>query len=193
MASNPISKITEEQYLAIDRAAEVRSEFVDGEMFAMAGGSMSHLRIQQNLAGELHAALRGNHCEALGFDCRIRVSSRAYVYADVTVVCGNPVMADGHNDILTNPVAIFEVLSPSTEKYDRGLKFQMYRTLDSLKEYLLVSQEQVHIEQYTRQPDGTWTFRDYQGPDAELKIDSIGVKIPLQGIYDRVDIPQATN
>ena len=83
---------------------------------------------------------------------------------------------------------IFEVLSPSTEKYDRGLKFQHYRTLDSLRDYILVNQEQARIEQFTRQPDGTWTFRDYQGPDEELKIDAIGVTIPLRRIYDRVSI-----
>jgi Uma2 family endonuclease len=102
-------------------------------------------------------------------------------------------MAGDQNDNLTNPVAIFEVLSPSTEKYDRGLKFQLYRTIDSLKDYVLVNQEQVRIEQFTRRPDGTWTLHDYQGSDAELKIDSIGVAIPLRRIYDRVSIPQATN
>jgi Uma2 family endonuclease len=192
VASNPVSKLTEEQYLAIERAAEFRSEFLDGEMFAMAGGSMSHLRLQQNLAGELHASLRGSQCEALGSDCRIRVSSQTYVYADVSVACG-PVMAGEHGDNLTNPVAIFEVLSPSTEKYDRGLKFQLYRTIDSLKDYVLVNQEQVRIEQFTRRPDGTWTLRDYQGPDEELKIDAIGVAIPLRHIYARVDIPPAAN
>jgi Uma2 family endonuclease len=192
MASNPVPKLTEEEYLAIERAAEFRSEFVDGEMFAMAGASTSHLRLQQNLAGELYACFRGNRCEAFGSDCRIRVSGQAYVYADVAVACG-PVMAGDQTDNLTNPVAIFEVLSPSTEKYDRGLKFQLYRTIDSLKDYVLVNQEQVRIEQFTRRPDGTWTLHDYQGSDAELKIDSIGVAIPLRRIYDRVSIPQATN
>jgi Uma2 family endonuclease len=94
--------------------------------------------------------------------------------------------ADEHDDILINPVAIFEVLSPSTEKYDRGLKFQLYRAIDSLKHYLLVSQDQVRIEQFTRQPDGIWTLRDCLGLDEELKIDSIGIAIPLRRIYERV-------
>ena len=190
MASNPVSKLTEEQYLAIERAEEFRSEFVDGEMFAMAGASMSHVRIQQDLAGELHASLRGSRCEALGSDCRIKVSGRAYLYADVSVACA-PATADEHDDSLTNPVAIFEVLSPSTEKYDRGMEFQLYRSIDSLRDYVLVDQEQVRVEQYTRQADGTWTLRDYQSPDEELKIDSIGVAIPLRRIYDRVGIPPA--
>ena len=154
MASNPVSKLSAEQYLAMERAAEFRSEFIDGEMFAMSGASMRHVRIQQDLAGELHASLRGSRCEALGPDCRIKVSGRAYLYADVSVACA-PTTADEHDDNLTNPVAIFEVLSPSTEKYDRGLKFQLYRTIDSLNDYILVNQEQVRVEQFTRHANGT--------------------------------------
>ena len=107
------------------------------------------------------------------------------------MACG-PTTADEHDDNLTNPVAILEVLSSSTEKYDRGLKFQLYRTIDSLNDYILVNQEQLRIEHYTRHADGAWTFRDYQGPDEELKVDSIGVAIPLRRIYDRVGIQPAT-
>jgi Uma2 family endonuclease len=193
VVSNPVSKLTEEQYLAIERAAEFRSEFLDGEMFAMVGGSNRHGLIQRNLFGELYMALRGGACGPFGSDSRVKVSSDAYVYPDVTVVCGRQRTADEHDDILINPVAIFEVLSLSTEKYDRGLKFQLYRTIDSLKDYVLVNREQVRIEQFTRRPDGTWTLRDYQGPDEELKIDAIGVAVPLRRIYDRIDIPPATN
>jgi Uma2 family endonuclease len=192
VASNPVSKLTEEQYLAIERAAEFRSEFVDGEMFAMSGGTNRHGLIQRNLFGELYLALRGGACGPFGSDSRVRVSSRAYVYPDVTVVCGEQQPFDEHDDILMNPVAVFEVLSPSTEKYDRGLKSRLYRSIDSLRDYVLVDQEQVRIEQYTRQADGTWTLRDYQVPDQELKIDSIGVAIPLRRIYDRVGILPAT-
>ena len=193
MPSDPVSKLTKEQYLAIERAAEFRSEFLDGEMFAMAGGSNRHGLIQRNLFGELYMALRGGACGPFGYDSRVRVSSEAYVYPDVTVVCGRQRTADEHDDILINPVAIFEVLSPSTEKYDRGLKFQLYRTIDSLKDYVLVNHEQVRIEQFTRQSDGTWTLRDYLGPDEELKIESIGAAIPLRRIYDQVDIPPAAD
>ena len=191
MASHPVSKITEEQYLSIERAADFKSEFLDGAMFAMSGASVSHVRLQQNLSGELHAVLRGSGCEALGSDIRIKVPSRAYLYADVTVVCGEPMMADDHDDNLTNPAVIFEVLSPSTEKYDRRLKFQRYRSIDSLQDYILVNQKEVRIEQFTRRSDGIWTLRDYQGPDEELKIDSIGVAIPVRRIYERVNIPPA--
>jgi Uma2 family endonuclease len=186
MATNPIPKISEEQYLAIERAAEFKSEFLDGEMFAMAGTSNTHLLLQTNLIVEVHPAVRDRGCVALGSDSRVKVSSRAYFYPDVSVVCGELVSADEHDDTLLNPVVIFEILSPSTEKYDRGLKFQHYRTLASLRDYILVSQEQIRVEQFTRQPDGTWTFRDYQSLDEQLKIASIGVDIALQRIYDRV-------
>ncbi len=111
-----------------------------------------------------------------------------YTYPDLTVICGTPLLADAQQDILLNPAIIFEILSPSTEKYDRGSKFRHYRTIESLREYVLVDQNQVQIEQYTRQPDNTWTLRDYQGLTAELKLDSIGVSLPLRRIYDRVDL-----
>jgi Uma2 family endonuclease len=188
MATNPIPKISEEQYLAIERAAEFKSEFLDGEMFAMAGTSNTHARLQRNLIGEFYAALRGTTCEVFGSETQVKVSSRAYFYADALVVCGEPATADEHDDNLLNPVVIFEILSPSTEKYDRGLKFQHYRTLASLRDYILVSQDQLRIEQFTREPDGTWTFRDYQRLDEQLKIASIGVDIALQRIYDRVAV-----
>ena len=192
MASNPLSKLSEEQYLAIERAAEFKSEFVDGEMFAMAGTSNAHALIQRNLLGELYMALRGGACGPFGSDSRVRVPGRAYVYPDVAVVCGPQPTTGENRDILIDPVAIFEVLSPSTEKYDRTVKSRLYRTIDSLKEYILVSQEELYIEQLSRQPNGLWTIRDYVRPEEELKIDSIGVVIPLRRIYDQVDIAPAT-
>ncbi len=176
----------------MERAAEFRSEFVNGEMFAMAGASVDHVRLQHNLSVELDAALRGSGCEVLGSDMRIMVSNRAYLYADVSVACA-PTTPDAHDDNLLNPLVVFEVLSPSTEKYDRGVKFRLYRTIESLKDYLLVSQDEIHVEHFTRQPDGTWSFHEYEGPNAELKIDSLGVTIPLGRIYARVTIPPATN
>jgi Uma2 family endonuclease len=112
VASNPVSKLTEEQYLAIERAAEFRSEFIDGEMFAMAGGLNRHGLIQGNLFGELYVALRGGACRPFGSDSRVRVSSQAYVYPDITVVCGRQRTGDEDDDILVNPVSIFEVLVP---------------------------------------------------------------------------------
>jgi Uma2 family endonuclease len=112
-----------------------------------------------------------------------------YTYADVSVVCGKPILADERQDILLNPSVIFAILSPSTEKYDRGVKFQHYRTIDSLKEYVLVDQDKVRIERYSRQPDNTWSLRDHRSLQEELKIESIGVSLPLSRIYDRVELP----
>ena len=190
MASNPVTKVTEEQYLEMDRAAEIRSEFLDGEMIAMSGGSMRHAQLQANLIGEFFAALRGADCRVYGSDFRVRVSkTRMYAYPDVSVVCGKPLLADEHQDILLNPKVIFEVLSPSTEKHDRGLKFRHYRTIDSLTDYVLVDQDQVRIEQYSREADSTWTLHDYQKADEGLKIASISVSLPLSRIYDRVELP----
>jgi len=157
----------------------------------MSGASRSHVLLQQNFAFELHGALRGGNCEVLGSDIRLKVSSRAYFYADVSVAGGQ--VADERDDNLTNPVVIFEVLSPSTERFDRDLKFQRYQSIDSLKDYILVSQEQVHIEHFTRQADGRWRLRHLRSRDEELKIDSIGVAIPIQRIYERVRIGRATD
>jgi len=190
MASNPVTKITEEEYLAMDRAAEVRSEFLDGEMWAMSGGSMQHSQLQANLIAELVAALRGTACRTFTSDLRVRViPHRMYAYPDVTVVCGKPLLADDRQDILVNPTAIFEVLSPTTERYDRGAKFRHYLTIDTLKDYILVDQFEMRIEQYTRGTEGAWMFRAYRQPHDELKIDSIGVALPLARIYDRVELP----
>lgn len=193
MASNPISEFTAEQYLALDRAAEFRSEFVHGRILAMAGGSNAHALIQGNLFAELHVALRSTACRPFGSDSRVMVSDEAYVYPDVTVVCTKQQSTGPDKDLLIDPVAIFEVLSPSTEKYDRSVKSRLYRGIDSLRDYILVSQEEIYIEQFTRAPNGVWTVRDYLDLGDELKIDSIGVSIPLQRIYDQVDIPPATD
>jgi Uma2 family endonuclease len=193
VASNPVTKVTEEQYLAMDRAAEFRSEFLDGEIIAMSGGSMRHADVQANVIGELFAALRGSDCRVYSSDFRVRVSkTRMYAYPDVSVVRGKPVLADERQDVLLNPAVIFEILSPSTEKYDRGVKFQHYRTIDSLKDYILVGQDAIRVEHYTRGDDNTWTLHDNQRLEEELKIASIAVSLPLSRIYDRVELPPAT-
>ena len=183
MASNPVSKLTEEEYLAIERAAEFRSEFLNGETFAMAGGTKQHGRLQGNLYSEIHALLRGSLCEVYSSDQRVKVSSSGfYTYPDISVVCGD---SDPASDIILNPIVICEVLSPSTESYDRGLKFQQHRTIESLKDYVLIDQNKIRVEHFTRQADNVWTLRDHRQLDEELKIDSVSVSIPLHRIYDR--------
>jgi Uma2 family endonuclease len=187
MASGPITKVSAEEYLALDRAAEFRSELLDGEMVAMSGGSLRHSELKINLAVSVHAAFRGSGCRVFDSDLRVRVSSRMYTYPDLTVVCGKPKLADERQDIVVNPTIIFEVLSPSTERYDRGIKFRRYREIESLTDYILVDQDQVRIEQYTRGEASTWTFRDYPAASETLRIESIGVSIPLAGIYEGIE------
>jgi Uma2 family endonuclease len=189
MASNPITKVTAEEYLAMDRAAEFRSEYLDGEIIAMSGGSMRHSELGTNLIGEVRAALRKTQCRTFTSDFRVRVSSRVYTYPDVTVVCGKPLLADERQDILLNPTVIFEVLSPSTEHYDRGVKFQQYREVESLQDYILVAQDEIRIEQYTRGDANTWTLRDYQRTEDVLRVASIGISVPLAAIYERIEFP----
>jgi Uma2 family endonuclease len=189
VASNPITKVTAEEYLALDRAAEFRSEFIDGEIIAMSGGSQRHSKLQINLALEVETALRGTPCQAFSADLRVRVSTRMYAYPDLTVVCGDLMLADGRQDILLNPKIIFEVLSPSTEYYDRGVKFRRYREVESLTDYILVDQDQARIEQFTRGDAHTWTFRDYQDASETLLIESIGVSLPIARIYERIEFP----
>lgn len=188
MASIPVTKVTEE-YLRLDRAAEVRSEFLDGEMWAMPGGSSWLSQIATNLTGELVAVLRGGKCRAFNSDLRVRVMpGRMYAYPDATVVCGEPRFTGDSQDILINPTAIFEVLSPGTESYDRGAKFRNYPTIETLKDYLLLDQSAMHVERYTRAADGTWTFRAYDKPEDQLKIESIGASISRARVYDGVEL-----
>jgi len=187
MASPPITKVTAEEYLALDRAAEFRSELLDGEMVAMSGGSRRHSRLKMKLAGEIYAALRGPSCQAFDSDLRVRVSSQMYTYPDLSVVCGKPMPGDDREDILLNPTVIFEVLSPSTEYYDRGIKFRRYREIEALRDYVLVDQDQIRIEQFTRGDANTWTFRDHQRPEDVLRIASIGISLLLASIYEGIE------
>jgi len=187
MASNPITKVTAEEYLAMDRASEFRSEFLDGEIIAMSGGSPRHSRLKMSLAIQIGTALRGTSSEAFDSDLRVRVSPRMYAYPNLTVVCGDLKLDTERGDVLLNPTAIFEVLSPSTEYYDRIVKFQHYREVESLQDYILVAQDRVRVEQYTQGVSNTWTLHDYQHPDDVLQIASIGISLTLAAIYERIE------
>lgn len=188
MASLPISKLTVEEYLEIERAAEVRSDFVDGEMFAMAGGSPRHLRLVGDLYLELRRCSEASSCEVFLSECRVRVSPRTYTYPDATIVCGGPAIFD-QRDSLLNPSAIFEVLSPSTEAYDRGLKSQRYRAMPGLGHYILIDQKQVHVEHYVRQLDG-WKLHDYSNLQDELTLPALPRAILLSRIYGGIDFAE---
>jgi len=186
MASLPIQRYTPEEYLEIERKAEFKSEYYAGEMFAMAGTSREHATIVFNLAGELRNILRGRPCEGFANDMRVQVGA-AYVYPDIVVVCDEQEYADTREDILLNPSVVIEVLSPSTEAYDRGLKFEQYRQIECLREYVLVGQDTMRIELFERQDDGRWLMTEVKGPENFLHLPSIDARIRLADIYERIE------
>jgi Uma2 family endonuclease len=171
------------EYLAIDEASEIRHEYVNGEVFAMAGGTLDHSRIGTNIARLLGNQLLGKRCAVFNSDARVRVRATGLAtYPDVTVVCG-AIERDPENEhTLTNPVVLVEVLSDSTEGYDREEKFSHYRRIPSLREYLLVSQRERLVEHLSRNADGTWTLRDVT-PPAIVELPSIGCALPLDEVY----------
>ena len=179
--------ITAADYLALERQAETKSEYLNGRIYAMAGASRNHNRITFNLARRIGNQLGGRRCEGYANDMRVKVNPTGlYTYPDVVVVCGEPRFEDQHVDTLLNPTVIIEVLSDSTESYDRGEKFAHYRALPSLSDYLLVAQDQPRIEHYQRQPDGRWLYSATDGLDAQVEITTIGCVLPLAEVYERV-------
>lgn len=183
--------ITAAEYLALERQAETKSEYWNGNIYAMSGASLKHNRIVAGLATTLGAQLRRKSCEPFFGDMRVKVSPTGlYTYPDVIVVCGEPQLEDDQLDTLLNPKVIIEVLSESTEKYDRGDKFAHYRALDSLTDYLLVAQNQPCIEHFQRQADGSWRYSAAQGLEAEIAIPSVGCELLLAEVYERVTFPE---
>jgi len=178
-----------EEYLELERRAETRHEFVDGIIYAMAGESLSHSRICINLAGEVRAQLKGKNCEALSPNMKVRAESKGmYAYPDLTIVCGKPLFHDRQRDVLLNPKVIIEVLSPSTEIYDRTTKFQKYRLgSPTLTDYILVSQDKAFVEHFSKQTDGNWIYRSYGEIEDFLRIETIEIELSLREIYDRVE------
>jgi Uma2 family endonuclease len=192
MATYPKTFLTPEQYLEIDRKAEFKSEYYLGEMFAMGGAREAHNLIVWNLGAELHQQLRNRPCRAYLTDMRVRVNATGlYTYPDAAVVCGEPQFLDEMRDTLLNPSLIVEVLSPSTELYDRGRKFEHYCSLASVSEYLLVSSERVRAELFTRQSDGRWLLTVVGRPEDSLDLQSVGAHLALADLYERVDLPSA--
>jgi Uma2 family endonuclease len=180
--------LSPEEYLTRERKAAFRSQFYRGEMFAMAGGSPRHSLITANVIRELGSALKGRPCTAYDSNLRIRVSTTGlYTYPDASVICGKLEFDDEHRDTVLNPTVLVEVLSPSTEAYDRGKNFGHYRQLPSLQEYVLVEQDGPRVERHARNADNTWTVTFKSGRDQSLELVSIGVALRLAEIYDKVD------
>ncbi|GAA5526450.1 Uma2 family endonuclease [Herpetosiphon gulosus] len=187
MSAESISSMTIEEYLAGERTSPAKHEFLNGQVYALAGASRNHNLIVVNLIAELHSQLKQRSCSVFPSDLRIKISATGlYTYPDVSVVCGETWFDDSHQDTLLNPTLIIEVLSPSTEHYDRGGKFQHYRQIPSLREYLLVAQDPYHIEHYSRQAANQWLLSEIDDPQAVLELRSIQCRLTVQEVYAKI-------
>lgn len=186
---NTTTLLSPEEYLAAERKAETRSEYVDGEVCPMTGASINHIKIVANLTAELVLQLRPRPCSVLPSEMKVRLpDDRKFFYPDISVVCGEPQFHDERRDVILNPLLVIEVLSPSTYGFDRGAKFHAYQTIESLREYLLVEQHRHFVEQYVRQTDGSWTYRAAAGLDGSVSLPSIECTLNLNAVYDKVDL-----
>lgn len=184
MTSAPALKLSAEQYLAMDRASEQRHEYLNGEVFAMGGATFRHNQLVSRLLVALDSRIRGQGCQTTANDLRVQIAETGlYAYPDLVVVCGEPRFADSELDTLLNPRVLVEVLSESTEAYDRGLKFAHYRTLTALQDYVLVAQDQHSAERYSRIENHRWEYWASSGVGDRLFLPSLGCEIPLGEIY----------
>lgn len=193
MASLSNYYLSPEEYLAIERRAEFKSEYVDGVVYAMSGASVRHNLIVSNLIVTLGSQLRGSSCSVFPSDLKVRVpSGRSYFYPDVSVICGEIEFGDDQSDIVSNPLVVIEVLSESTAAFDRGKKFQSYQQIESLREYLLVSQDEQVVEHYLRQDDGHWLYTRAAGPDESVELPTVNCLLTLRDVYDKVTRTEPT-
>lgn len=189
MSVQPQPQLSPQDYLAWEREQETRHEFLDGEIFAMTGASRKHNLVCVNIVASLHAQLRGTPCEVYGNDMRVKVSETGmYTYPDIVAACTEPAFEDAELDTLLNPLLIVEILSDSTERYDRGAKFLHYRTLASLQDYLLVAQDVRRVEHYVRQDGNRWLLSEYLDPEAAIPLASIDCTLLVGDVYERVSL-----
>jgi Uma2 family endonuclease len=185
------TRYTIQEYLRFEEKATERHEFHDGEILAMSGGTYAHSRINMNVGGLLHARLKGHPCHPLDSNMRVRIPNRLrYLYPDTSILCDRPAFDpdDPKQTTITNPRLVVEVLSDSTESYDRGAKFELYRQIPSLHEYVLISQREPLVETFLRQPDGAWLFHACKGIEATVMLRSLEIKLPLTEIYAGVEL-----
>lgn len=187
MSTQPKPFITPEQYLEIEATAEQRSEYYKGQMFAMAGGTRDHARITLNILNALEAQAGARGCEVFSSDMRVLVDKTGlYTYPDVSGLCGDPEFLPGRTDTLLNPAFVVEVLSPSTEAYDRGRKFEHYQKIRTLQEYVLVATDRKHFDIYRKQENGIWWI---DTDASSIVLNSVAATLTMEEIYRRVDLP----
>lgn len=184
--------MTEAEYLSMERASPIKHEFYQGRIYAMTGASETHNLICMNVAAALHTQLRRKACRVYANDMRVAIpSTKLYTYPDIVIVCGQPLFNDEEQDTLLNPKVIIEVLSPSTERYDRGMKFQHYSRLETISDYLLVSQNQRRIEHFVRQKTGQWLLDAITSPEQLVVIESVECSLNLDDVYEKVSLPES--
>jgi len=194
MLARALTTISAEDYLRWERQAEGRSEYHAGQIFAMAGASRRHNRIVTNLSSALNVQLQSRPCNNYSSDMRVRIgNAERYVYPDIVATCGREEFEDDQQDVLLNPLLILEVLSPSTEAYDRGNKFRDYQTIPSLREYVLVSQDRRCFEVYRKQPDGRWLVELLSSLPLTLRLESIDCVLAEAEVYAKVDVESAAD
>jgi len=188
MQQAALNYITEEEYLALERESEIRHEYYDGEIFAMSGASEKHNLIVVNLIRELSSQLRKTRCRLYPGDMRLKIEvTGLYTYPDLMIVCGKREFSEKDQpDTLLNPDVIIEVLSDSTESYDRGKKFENYRSLDSLKEYILISQKRKKMERFFRNAQGYWQLTESDEKNPQLHLDAAGCELRIEDVYENV-------
>ncbi len=190
MSADPKKLLTAQEYLAQERLAEFRSEYYRGEVFAMARTNLVHALVKSNLAYSCGSQLKDDQGRVLTSDLRVKIDATGlYTYPDIIIICDKPQLEDAERDTLLNPRALVEVLSDSTEKYDRGVKFAHYRQIPSLKEYILVAQDRMLMERYVRQPDESWLLTVFTDANRPFEFVSVPVRVPLAEVYRGVELP----
>ena len=185
MSTQAIPTSTVEQYLEVERKAEFRSEYLNGQVYAMSGGTLDHARIVRNALAQFSARLRGSRCEAVGADLRLFCSRyNVFTYPDVLVTCGLHRFLDDRLDTITDAALIVDA--------HRRERFRYYRSLESFSEYLLLAQDTIRAEHHVRQPDGSWLFREFTSPANEIQLNSIGCRLNLESLYERVEFEAST-
>lgn len=189
MTAQPKRYITEQEYIEFERASISKHEYFDGQIYAMTGASRIHNLIAGNTLATLHGQLRRKPCQIFPSDMRVKIMRTGlYTYPDLVVICGEPEFTDDVLDTLINPLVLLEILSPSTERYDRGMKSQNYRTIETLQDYILIAQDHYHVEHYSRQDNGQWLLQEAIGIGSAIIIRSIECTLALEDVYEKVDI-----
>jgi len=183
-------EMTEEEYLTFEAESELRHEFVDGKIYAMAGSDWKHSMVTQSAGTALYTQLRGKGCRVSSPDLRLKVSSKkvSYRYPDIMVICGDLQFAENRTDTITNPTLIVEVLSPSTALEDRNAKLDEYRTLESVQDYVLISVDEAKVEVFSRYEGETWLYTSVKGLDSSITLPSIDCILHLSDVYEQVSL-----